>query len=78
MIKNQTTFQLVPPHTYRANAAERAIQTFKAHFTAGLASVDPDCPVSEWDRLLTQAFITLNLFRTARSNSALSAYTYKF
>ena len=62
MAKNQTSFQLVPPHTHRANAAERAIQILKAHFTAGLASIDPlFFPVSVWDRLLQQAFIALNL-----------------
>ena len=32
-IRNQNmTFQLVPPHNHRQNAAERAIKTFKAHF----------------------------------------------
>ena len=78
LTKNKTSYQLVPPYTHRANAAERAIQTFKAHFTAGLASVDPDYPVSEWDRLLHQSFITLNLLRTARVNPKLSAYAYLF
>ena len=61
MVKSKTNYQLVPPHTHRANSAERAIQTFKAHFIAGLSSLDPDFPVSEWDRLLPQAFLTLNL-----------------
>ena len=33
-IKNKwnAKYQLVPPHTHRRNAAERAIRTFKAHF----------------------------------------------
>ena len=30
--KNNITYQAVPPNTHRANAAERAIQTFKQHF----------------------------------------------
>ena len=59
--KANVTFQLVPPHCHRANLAERAIQTFKAHFKAGLASVDPDFPLTEWDRLLPHAVLTLNL-----------------
>ena len=54
MTKHKTDCQFVPPHTHRANSAERAIQTFKAHFTAELSSLDPDFPVSEWDRLLDQ------------------------
>ena len=47
--ENQTTYQLMPPHTHRRNLAERAIQTFKNHFKAGLASVNPNFPLSEWD-----------------------------
>ena len=38
-------YQLDKPHLHRANAAKRAIQTFKAHFKAGLASLDPAFPV---------------------------------
>ena len=78
MFKHKTTYQLVPPHTHRANSAERAIQTFKAHFIAGLCSLDPDFPINEWDRLLPQAFLTLNLLQTARANPSLSAHTYLF
>ena len=74
MTKAKTTFQFVPPYTHRANVAERAIQTFKGHFKAGLASVHPDFPISEWDRLLEQAFLTLNLLRASKVNPKLSAY----
>ena len=35
MAKKKTKYQLVPPHNHRANASERAIQTFKNHFKAG-------------------------------------------
>ena len=73
---NNTKFQLVPPHSHRRNAAERAIQTWKNHFKAGLASAHPNFPLSEWDRLIPQSNITLNLLRTARANPALSAYAY--
>jgi hypothetical protein len=31
---NNITYQLVPPHCHRRNAAERAIRTFKEHFVA--------------------------------------------
>mmetsp|Transcript_14425 Transcript_14425/g.20585 ORF Transcript_14425/g.20585 Transcript_14425/m.20585 type:complete len:135 (+) Transcript_14425:239-643(+) len=78
MKKYQTTFQFVPPHTHSANIAERAIQTFKHHFKAGLASVHPDFPISEWDRLLNQEFFTLNLHRASRVNPKLSAHSYLF
>ena len=78
MEKSQVQYQLAPPHTHRANTAERAIQTFKNHFKSGLASLDPDFPVAEWDRLLDQAFLSLNLLRTATANRRLSAYAYLF
>ncbi len=41
-----------------------------------LAAIDPNFPVREWDRLLPQIEITLNLLRTSRSNPKLSAYAY--
>jgi hypothetical protein len=44
--------QLVPPHLHRQNAAERAIQTFKNHFVAGLCSVDKQFPMHLWCELL--------------------------
>ena len=47
--EEQVAFQLVPPGNHRANAAERAIQTFKSHFIAGLAGVDPKFPLGQWD-----------------------------
>jgi hypothetical protein len=52
---NDITYQLVPPHCHRRDAAERAIRTFKEHFVAGLSSVDPAFPLHLWDRLLPQA-----------------------
>jgi hypothetical protein len=67
-------FQLVPPHVYRRNAAERAIRTFKNHFIAGLCSVDTNFPLHLWDKLLPQAEITLNLLHGSRINPKLSAH----
>ena len=46
-------YQLVPPNAHRRNMTERAIRTFKAHFLAILAGVDPDFPKYMWDNLLT-------------------------
>ena len=45
--KEKVKFQLVPPHSHRANMDERVIQTFKDHFKTGLALVDPDFPIGE-------------------------------
>ena len=67
-------YQLVPPDIHQRNSAERAIQTFKNHFIAGLASTDPNFPLSNWGRLLPQAELTLNLLQPSRLNPKLSAY----
>ena len=44
----------------------------------GLTSVDPSFPITQWDRLLQQAELTLNLLRKCRVNPNLSAYAYIF
>ena len=48
-------WQLVEPDNHRVNAAERAIQTFKNHFLAGLATVDKTFPLQLWCYLSTRA-----------------------
>jgi hypothetical protein len=45
--KYNVAFQRVPPHVHRQNAAERAIQTWKNHFCAGLATCGPKFPLLE-------------------------------
>jgi hypothetical protein len=67
-------YQLCTAHQHRANAAERAIRTFKNHFIEGLSSTDNAFPLNLWNLLLPQAIITLNLLRTSRMNPKLSAY----
>jgi hypothetical protein len=74
--EKEMNYQLVPPHCHRTNAAERAIRTFKEHFKAGLATVDPDFHVHLWDRLLSQAEITLNLLRASRLHPQLSSASH--
>ena len=39
---------------------------------------DPDFPAQEWDRLLTQCELTLNLLCASRANPKLSACAYLF
>ena len=74
----RTQYQLVTPYKHRYNQVERGIQTIKSHFKAALATVDPNFPLSEWDRLIPQANITLNLIRSTRCNPKLSAYSCVF
>ena len=68
------TFQMVQTHLHRRNAAERAIQTFKNHFIAGMVSTRKYPPLHLWCRLLPQAIVTLNLLRPSRINPTLSAH----
>ncbi len=65
--------QLVPPHNHRANAAERAIATFKEHFIAALATVNQLCPLQLWDEFLPQVELTLNMLRLSHRNPKISA-----
>ena len=74
----EVKYQLVPPHVHRRNAAERAIRTFKNHLITGLCLCDTNFPAKEWDRLIPQATITLNLLRSSRRNPSLSAYAATF
>ena len=72
-VKKSIKFQRVPAHQHRRNAVERAIQTWKAHFIAGLASTDPSFPLNAWDYLLPQCDLTLNHLRSSRRQPKLSA-----
>ena len=67
-------YQLVPPPFHQCNSAEHGIQTFNNHFITGLATTDPNFPLSNWSRLLPQAELTLNLLRPSWLNPKLSAY----
>ena len=63
--KHQVTFQLFPLHVHCRNFTERAIQTWKHNFFAWIATLDPNSPIKEWDGLLPQCDITLNLLRSS-------------
>jgi hypothetical protein len=71
--EKEMSYQLVPPHFHLTNGADRAIRTFKEHFKAGLARVDPDFPAHLWGILYPQAEITLNLLRSSRLHPQLSS-----
>ena len=72
--KQATKIQFVEPHQHRVNASERAVQTFKNRFIAGLSMVDQKFPLQLWDILIPQAQDTVSLLRRCWSNSKLSAY----
>ena len=66
--------ELTPVSAHRTNRAERAIRTWKNHFIAMLAGIDPECPLALWEDFIEQAELTLNLLRQSPCNSILSAY----
>ena len=68
--------EYVPPDSHRQNPVERDIRTFKNHLIASLCTTDPDFPISEWDLLLPQVEMTLNLLRGSRTQPAISAYQH--
>ena len=45
---NIIDFQLCPPNDHRTNQAEKAIDTWKCHFLAGLSGVEPNHPLHIW------------------------------
>ena len=51
--------QLVNPDDHRVNAAERAIQTWKNHWIAGMGTLDPKCPIQLWCQFIEQGQDTL-------------------
>jgi len=76
--KNEVDFQIVPPDQHRCNAAECAIRTFKNNLLTSLETCVPSLPIKEWDRILDQCGLTLNLLRNSQVNPNLSAWAYLF
>jgi len=75
IMRNGMKSELVPPGNHRRNQAERAIQTFKAHFISILTSVGDKFPLSLWCQLLEPAELT-NLLRQSRITPNISAYAH--
>ena len=67
-------YQLHLAGNHDLNAAERAIETFKNYFIAGLCSTHPNFPLNQWDKMLPQVVLTLNLHRPSRLNPQLSTH----
>ncbi len=74
--ENGCRVELTPADQHRRNIAERAIQTFKGHFISVLAGVADDFPIHQWDELLPQTILTLNLLRQSNIAPNISAYAY--
>ena len=55
----QNKYKLVPPHIHHINAVERAIRIWI--FFNGLEIIDTKLPASEWDHIIPQAVININI-----------------
>ena len=74
--KFNLTVERAPPHNHRTLRAERAIQTWKNHFISTLCTVPATFPLTEHDRLVPYAVLTLNLLRESRSQPGVSAWQH--
>jgi hypothetical protein len=74
--KNKCRVELTPADQHRRNAASRVIQTFKGHFISVFSGVDNSFLINQWDELLPQTILTLNLLRQSNVAPNISAWAY--
>ena len=67
--------ELVMPGYHRLDAAEAAIQNFKARLLSVLAVTAEGFSPYLWDRLLPQSEVTFNILRHSNAEPSVSAYT---
>ena len=65
---------MAPTCIHQHNTAERSVRTFKDNFLSGLFSTDTNFLMKNWDHLLEQSDIPLNLLCPSSSNPILSVY----
>ena len=63
LIRKGTARQNVEAHNHRVNAAEPAVKTAKYHIIAHIATLDHQCPIQLWSKILPQIQDTLNMLR---------------
>ena len=78
LTRKRVEYQMVTPHFHCSNLAKSAISIYEDHFKTWLDSCGPKYPIREWDRLIPQANITMNLLQNTRINPALLADAYLY
>jgi hypothetical protein len=73
---NGCRVEKTPAEMHRRNITECAIQTYKGHFIATLAGVSDNFPIHQWQELVPQIVLTLNLLRLSHVAPNVSAYAY--
>jgi hypothetical protein len=75
LTKKDTALQKVEAINHKVNAAEPEVKCAKYHIISSIATLDKSCPIQLWSIMLLQMEATLNMLRTSRHNSKLTAYT---
>jgi hypothetical protein len=73
--KDNLKLQIASPGDHRLNPAERAIQSFKAHFISTRSGTNNNFPKNRWDLLIPMVVLTMNMLRPSKINPAISAHT---
>jgi hypothetical protein len=61
IVAEQVKIQYTPPDMHCTNPAKRAVQTWKNHFTASIASISSLFLIANWCQLTPQSDMTLNM-----------------
>ena len=72
--EQQAKVQYTPADMHRTNIAERALRTWKCHFTATRAGTPSSFRMANWCKMTEQCDITLNMMRPCTTNPLLSAF----
>ena len=73
--EKEIDYQLAPPGINQHNTEYGSIIKFRDHFISGLFLTYPYFPMQNWDLLLKNVEITLNLLLPSRLNPRLSKYS---
>ncbi|KAL7523689.1 LOW QUALITY PROTEIN: hypothetical protein ACHAWF_000626, partial [Thalassiosira exigua] len=68
-------YELVPKGQHRRNIAEKAIQTYKSHAIGVCSGLPQSFPLHQWDELLPQIDMQVNLLRFSNGAPRVCAWT---
>ena len=78
LIRENYALGLVPPHCHQRNVAEVSIRSFKQHSMRIISGMATDFPMHQWERLLPQAKLTLNILGKSNTTTTVSAHASVF
>ena len=72
------SYQFMPPNYHRCNIAERAIQTWKNHFSGVLNGAAATFPLHMWCQAILQAKRLLMLLSMSNVNPKIRSYAHVY